>query len=417
VDFQFSPTSVGFHAATYTLPYNTFFQAQTSIEGTGVQAGTLTSVGSAPNPSTFGQPVKFTAVVVSQTSGTPTGTVTFKHGTTTLGSASLSGGKASITTAALQGGVNTVTATYGGSTNYVTSAGAVNQTVNPAATTTKVVSSLNPSTFGKTVTFTASLSSGVAGTIAGSVTFKDGATTLGTATISAGKASLATSALSAGTHSITAHYNGSANFAASTSLALSEKVNKAATTTTLTVGPNPSSFGQPVKLTATVKSGALHGAGSVTFKNGTTTLGTGTLNSSGVATLTVSTLTVGAHSLTVVYAGNTNFLGSTSTAVSEVVNKAKTTTTLKSSANPATHGTAVTFTATVKPAFTGNPSGSVTFKDGTTVLGTAAVSTTTHQAKLTKSTLTVGTHNITAVYGGSPSFLTSTSAVLSQVIK
>lgn len=417
VDFAFSPTSVGFHAATYTLPYNTFFQAQTSIEGTGVQAGTLTSVGSAPNPSTFGQAVKFTAVVASQTSGTPTGMVTFKHGATSLGSASLSGGKASITTAALPGGVNTVTATYAGSTNYLSSAGAVNQTVHPAVTSTALSSSLNPSTFGKAVTFTASITSGVAGTISGTVTFKDGATSIGTATIASGKATVTTSALTGGTHSITATYNGSANYATSTSLVVSEKVNKAATTSTLTATPNPSSFGQSVKLTATVKSGALHGAGSVTFKNGTKVLGTGTLSATGVATLTLATLPVGSDSLTAVYAGNTNFTGSTSTAVKEVVNKAKTTTTLKSSANPANHGTAVKFTATIKPAFTGNPTGTVTFKDGATVLGTGTVSATTHQATLTKSTLAVGTHNITAVYGGSTSYLTSTSVVLKQVIK
>lgn len=94
-------------------------------------------------------------------------------------------------------------------------------------------------------------------------------------TISAGKASLATSALAGGTHSITATYNGNANYAISASAPLSEKVNKAATTSTLTAGPNPSSFGQTVKLTATVKSGTLHGAGSVTFKSGTKILGAG----------------------------------------------------------------------------------------------------------------------------------------------
>jgi len=354
---------------------------------------------------------------VSQTSGTPTGTVTFKHGATTLGSASLAGGKASITTAALPGGVNAVTATYGGSTNYLSSAGAVNQTVNPAVTSTALTSSLNPSTYGKSVTFTASVSSGVAGTITGTVTFKDGAASIGSATIVAGKAALTTAALTGGTHSITAHFNGSANFAASTSAAVSEKVNKVATTAKLTAAPNPSSFGQSVKLTATVKAGALSGAGSVTFKSGTVTLGTGALNASGVATLTTTKLAVGTDSLTAVYAGNANFLGSTSAAVKEVVNKTKTTTTLASSANPANHGTTVTLTATIKPAFPGSPTGTVTFKDGTTVLGSGGVGTATHQAKFATSKLAVGTHNITAVYGGSASYLTSTSVVLKQVIK
>lgn len=136
-----------------------------------------------------------------------------------------------------------------------------------------------------------------------------------------------------------------------------------------------------------------------------------------MATLNVTTLTIGTDSLTAVYAGNANFVTSTSVALKEVVNKAKITTTLASSANPATHGTSVTFTATVKPAYTGSATGTLTFKDGTTGLGTAAVSTTTHQAKFSTTKLVVGTHKITAVYGGGTDFLTSTSAVLSQVIK
>jgi len=417
VDVQFTPTSIGSHSATFSAPYNTFYAAQTSVTGTGVQAGTFTSVGSAPNPSTFGQSVKLTAVVSAATSGTPTGNVTFKNGTTSLGTAALSGGKASLSTTALGGGSDTINATYNGSTNYLTSTGSGTQTVKPAATTTTLKSSLNPSTYGKAVTFTATVTSTVTGTIGGSVTFKNGAAILGSATVSSGKATLATSTLPGGTHSITAVYGGNANFATSTSAAVSQKVNKAATTTTLTAAPNPSSFGQSVKLTATVKSGSLKGAGSVTFKSGTKTLGTGTLNANGVATLSLTTLTVGTDALTAVYAGNADFLTSTSAAVSEVVNKTKTTTTLASSKNPATHGTAVTFTATIKPAFAGSPTGTVTFKDGTTVLGTGGVSTTTHQAKFTTSKLSVGTHSITAVYGGGNNYAASTSKAVSQVIQ
>ena len=417
VDLQFSPSSVGSHAATLSVPFNTFFAASVTVTGTGVQAGTLTSLLASPNPSTFGGAVKFSAAVASQTSGTPTGNVTFRNGSATLGTVALSAGKASLTTSTLAGGTHSITATYNGNTNYLSSAGAVTETVHPAASATKLTSSLNPSTFGKIVTFTAAVTSGVAGTISGTVTFKDGAATLGSGTISAGKATFATSALTGGTHSITATYNGNADFASSTSTAVSQKVNKATTTATLTAAPNPSSFGQTVKLTATVKSGALKGAGTVTFKSGTATLGTGTLNASGVATLSLTTLKVGTDSLTAVYAGNTNFLASTSVAVKEVVNKAKTTTTLASSSNPATHGTAVVFTATVKPAFPGSPTGTVTFKDGTTVLGTAGVSTTTHQAKFTTNKLAVGTHSITAAYGGGANFLTSTSAAVKQVIK
>ena len=58
----------------------------------------------------------------------------------------------------------------------------------------------------------------------------------------------------------------------------------------------------------------------------------------------------------------------------------------------------------------------MTFKDGTTTIGTITVSATTQQAQLTTSTLSVGTHNITAAYSGSPAFTATTSAILTQTV-
>ena len=89
---------------------------------------------------------------------------------------------------------------------------------------TALASSLNPSTAGVPVTFTATVS-GAGGTPTGSVTFKDGAATLGSGTLGAGVATFSTSALSLGAHSITAEYAGDATFAASTSTALNQVVN------------------------------------------------------------------------------------------------------------------------------------------------------------------------------------------------
>jgi Big-like domain-containing protein len=72
----------------------------------------------------------------------------------------------------------------------------------------------------------------------------------------------------------------------------------------------------------------------------------------------------------------------------------------------------VTFTATI----TAGATGTVTFKNGGATLGTATLNTTTHKASITRSTLTVGTHSITAVYGGNANYAASTSAVLKQVV-
>jgi hypothetical protein len=91
---------------------------------------------------------------------------------------------------------------------------------------------------------------------------------------------------------------------------------------------------------------------------------------------------------------------------------APTWTTLTSSANPSLVGQAVTFTATVKViGGGGTPTGTVTFKDGTATLGTGTLNGS-GQATFTTSSLALGTHPITAVYGGDGSLAPSTSDVL-----
>ncbi len=97
-------------------------------------------------------------------------------------------------------------------------------TVTPAATTTTLISSANSSMLGQSVTFTATVSSAVAGTPTGNVNFKEGATTLATVALSSGQGSHTSSALSAGSHSITAEYTGDTSYSASTSSVLTQTV-------------------------------------------------------------------------------------------------------------------------------------------------------------------------------------------------
>ena len=95
------------------------------------------------------------------------------------------------------------------------------------------------------------------------------------------------------------------------------------TTTGVTSSANPSVSGQPVTFTATVKAktaGAGIPTGTVTFKDGPSTLGTATLNGSGQATFTTSTLAAGSHSITASYGGDANFKGSTSPKFTQTVN-------------------------------------------------------------------------------------------------
>ena len=92
-----------------------------------------------------------------------------------------------------------------------------------------------------------------------------------------------------------------------------------------------------------------------------------------------------------------------------------TSTSLASDLNPSTAGDTVTFTATVVPSETGTPTGTVTFRDGTNVLGSGTLSA--GQATFSTSMLTAGSHTITATYEGDTHFSGSTSPDLTQVVQ
>ena len=273
------------------------------------------------------------------------------------------------------------------------------------ATITTLTSSPNPSSFGQTITLTATVNA-VAAT--GMVTFKDGATALGTTSVVSGTATFSTLALAGGTHLLTAVYSGDSTYASSTSAGVSQTVNPLATTTVLTSSQNPSAAGQPVTLTATVTPSSA--TGTVNFFDGSTTVGSATLVS-GVASFTTSSLTAGQHSLTATYAGGASYQTSSSSTVTQTVTAAATTTALTSSLNPASFGQNVVFTATVTPSAA---IGSVTFTDGSTLLGTASLAG--GMATFSTAGLTAGTHSITASYAGNPSFNASASAALSQTV-
>ena len=192
----------------------------------------------------------------------------------------------------------------------------------PISTTLSVQSSPNSPVFGQSVTLTATVnhSAPSASTPTGTVNFYFGTTSLGSGTVSGGLATLTVSNLAGGTQVLQTFYSGDTNFLASSN-AIFLTVNQAATSTELTAAPNPTAYGQPATLTATVTAtppgtGAVNGA--VTFYNGATSLGSSTL-SGGTATLTVSNLPVGTNNLTAVYAINGDYTGSTSTSVAQVV--------------------------------------------------------------------------------------------------
>ena len=386
-----------------------------------------TALTSTPNPSSSGQSVTFTATVahVPPATGTPTGQVTFTQGSTVLAQAPVnSSGQVSFSTSTLAVGSDTITATYASDSLFAASNGSTVQTVQSNfATTTTLTSSPNPSVFGQSVTFTATVASS-GGVPVGTVTFSEGSTVLASnvPVDGSGHAAFNTSSLAVGSHTITASFTGNATWGNSSGSdsASPQVVNKSATTTTVSSSANPSVFSQSVTFTAAVTAnspGSGIPTGTVTFKDGATTLGTSTLDGTGHATFTTSTLTVASHSITASYGGSSSFNTSASSALTQTVNKDATSSSVTSSLNPSNHGQTVTFTATVVANSPGTavPTGSVIFKDGNKNLSTKTLNAS-GQATFATSTLARGSHSITVVYGGSTNSLGSTSPVLTQQV-
>jgi len=408
----------GPHSITATYSGDVGFNSSSSspLAQTVNQATTALALVSSANPSAYSQSVTFTATITPQFGGQSTGTVTFKDGATTIGTGAVSGNAAAFTTNALALGSHSITASYGGDSNFTGSnSGTSSQVVHQATTTSAVASSANPAYINQSITFTATVTGQFGGLPTGSVSFKAGSTSLGAATLnSSGQATLTTLFSTSGSRSITAVYAGDVNYQGSTSAKLTQAVNKFPTTTTLGSSQNPSLVTQQVTFTVSVSStyGSIPNGDKVTLKDGSTVLATLTL-SGGTATYSTASLAAGAHSLTASYAGDSLFNTSTTT-FKQTVNKNATSTALVSSVNPSTYGQAVTFTATVTDSIGGTPTGTITFKSGSTTLGTSSLSGGT--ASVTTSTLGAGVRSISAIYSGDATYLGSTAPTLTQTV-
>jgi Bacterial Ig-like domain (group 3) len=277
-----------------------------------------TIVATSGSPSLYGEPVTFTVTVTSKDGAIPDGeTVTFYANSKEIGTGATSGGLATFTTSSLAAKSYTIRATYSGDSTFKESSGKVTQVVTAYPTSTTLTSSLNPSTYGQTVTWTATVTSNGGPVPTGKVKFTGvgGAPKLN----GSGVATLTKQWLNAATYSVVAEYVGDDASAPSDSATLDQVVNPAATATVVTSSPNPSSQGQSVTFTATVTtSTGVNSAGTVTFTAGGTTLGTATL-SANVASISASTLPVGTTVVQATYNGETDFTGS-SGKVTQTVN-------------------------------------------------------------------------------------------------
>ena len=265
-------------------------------------------------------------------------------------------------------------------------------------TSTALSSSANPQVVGEPVTFTAQVTpksgSGIPSGIVGFV--EDGKVFAHGTLDGTGSASYTTSSLSPGNHAIVASYEGAPGSYSSSNGVLSQVIDGGKVAT-----PYFSYLGgtYPVNVNVTI---------------GTATAGATIHYTTNGATPTPSSAT---YTAPFVVSGTTTvkaiatLAGDTSSAVASatytVVPAANATTTaIASSANPSTLGQSVTFTATVSPVGTGpTPTGSVSFKNGSVVVGTVPL--VGGMAKFTISGLSLYGHSIAAIYTGSSTYAAS----------
>jgi len=425
--------SVGNHAiqAVYNPTGPDFLTSNAALNQTVNQAQTTTTI-TQNGQSVQGQSVTFTATIapVAPGAGNPTGTVEFEiNGADIFGGpvAVVPGSGESTATsppiAALTPGTYQATAIYSGDVDFLTSNDTIGQIVNPASTSTSLVASPNPDTFGTPVSLTATVTPTGAGTglPTGSVDFYDGPTLLGAVALStqggAQVAVLPAQVYAVGAHAFSAVYLGEYDYSGSTSNTANDTVSAIGTTTTLSSSSNPSAYSTSVTFTATVTPTANTGpgaSGTVTFTDGSSVLATVPVAASGtnfVATFTTSSLAAGPHSISASYSGTSDYSASASSALTQTVNKDGT-------SLAAQNASENTMTATLTTAQHNPLAGqTLTFTAGTTTLCTAV--TGANGVASCKATGSNGTTlqragSYTVTYAGNASYLGSSATALAH---
>jgi hypothetical protein len=437
----------GTHTLTATYSGDNYYATSTATAPTITVPKSPTTMTVTPATTTpaGGSSLLVTATITATNPGStvPTGTVAFTLDGATVGTQAVVAGypsTATITIPSMTPGSHTLAATYSGDTYYATStASSVTLTVSKGATTTVLTpSSLTP-TAGSSMTVTVTITSPnpAAAQPSGSVNITEDGTSVGTGTVVPGAPSTAIVTIplvNAGSHLLQATYSGDTYYTGSTSSIVTIVAAKGISVTTLTASPATLTAGVNETLTATVAplnpvTGTTYTlTGTVSFYDGGTTL-LGTANiAANTATLTGVKLPDNiSHTITAIYSGDINWLGSTSTALPLAASTLPDYVVLTSNFSTVQPGMALVLTATVTPASTpatgseSNPTGQVVFYNGTTVIGQVALVpvalSDASTATLTTQTLPGGQDTVYATYLGDLYYDVATSNLLTLTIE
>lgn len=419
--------SLGPHSMTAAYGGTSAYKASTSpaviVTGNALPTPSI-ALSVVPNPAFAGQPLVWTATVSGGNS--PTGNVCFTEsvdGRFCVRAAPLINGVA--TTSGdwwiTQVGLATIEANYGGDANNNGSIVSTVQDIRPSPTSTRLNVSTTSTGIGQAVKLTARAQPTWGGRVnIEQIVFKDGAQVLGSAYMNSSDtvdgaygvaAVLNVSFPVGGIHDITATFPGSKDAKGqisqlpSTSDVTTVAVSKNVSSTVLAADSDTPQIGRPATLTATVSGGNI--AGAVVFRLGAQVLGT--VNTTRVSATSataslVSTFTaLGTQALSADFQGDAaNDASSSVLTVSVVQNSPIVGVT--ATPNAMLSGSATTLKATVD-AF--NPTGTVTFFDGDTSIGSSPVAN--GSATLTPTLTGTRHHGIKAAYSGDINNLASTS--------
>jgi hypothetical protein len=416
--FTTNSLTIGSHTiiANYQ-PTGTFGASTASLVQVINGDSTSTALTCTPNSIDISNTAQFTATVTSAL-GTPTGSVSFTDDGTQLATNPLVGGAASLAYTGSSAGSHTIVASFIPTGSFAASSATCTEAVNPLPTTSVLNVAPPTSTFGSPVTLTATVSSvkqPPPSTPTGVVTFYRGASAIGTATLAAGAAALTTNILPGGSYNLTCTYGGSSIYSTSNCAPVPVVIDPAPSALTLTSSRNPAPYLSSVTFTAGLTlNGRPAGAGNTLHLGINGQSINLTTDAAGSTTYSISTLQPNSYPVTASFTATSDFLASTAS-LTQVITAAPTSISLAAAPNPGDLNQQVTLTATVASQSTAVGNGDVTFYDGSAALGTSPLSpagTATRSATF----ISLGIHNLTAVFNGTTDFSTSTSAVFKETI-